>query len=152
MRTFLVFTIEPYRLMVDALRVHELLERDRAGRVRGGGHLSWRGRLVPEVALADLLGRKSAAPAGGVDLIYGDDMSATLVMLRADRVVGLRDINESDLHFLPPLGPELSRLFSGLVLDPADGKGTLWLDAWPEVLLDMGRDLREAAAAPRYQS
>ena len=147
MRKFLVFLVGPYRLMVDALRVHDLLARDGAARVRGGGHLSWRGRLVPEVALAALLGRSGGDPAGGVDLIYGDDMSATLVTLRADRVVGLRAVEESDLRFLPPLGPGLSRLFAGVLLDPADGRGILWLDAWPEVLLDMGRDLRDARGA-----
>jgi len=151
MRTFLVFTVEPFRLMVDAFRVHELLVRDAAGRIRGSGHMAWRGRLVPEVALPALLGRTADDPAaGGVDLIYGDDMSATLVMLRADRVIGLRRVEDAELRFLPPLVPGLAQLFSGLILDPADGKGILWLDAWPEVLLEMGRDLHRAVTGPRF--
>ncbi len=139
MKQFLVFVVEPYRMMVEALQVRELLVRGGGGRISGGGHIAWRGRLVPEIGLAVLLGLSGELAACGVDLIYGEGDAGALVMLRADRVIGLRSVVPSDLLPLPLLAPELPKLFSGIVLDPADGKGILWLNARPEEFLAMER-------------
>ncbi len=154
----LVLVVEPYRLMVDALRVHELLPRGEAGGgvgrpvapVTGGGHLAWRGRLVPMVRLAALFGLAGNRPPlpTAVDVIYGDDEAGTLVGFGVDRVVGMRRLAAAELRPLPPLPPEVARLFTGIVLDPAGGPGLLWLDAGPETLLGMWRALPAAGARP----
>ncbi len=135
----LVFLLGPYRLLVEAVLVREVLERGALGRVRGGGHLSWRGRLVPEVGLGALLGQKTQAREGAVEIVYGDPESDALVMFEVDQVLGLRTLDPSQLHPLPALAPELARFFSLIFLDPADGQGILWLEARPEVLLGLWR-------------
>ena len=43
--------------------------------------------------------------------------------------------------------PDLERLFTGIVLDPSDGPGLLWLTAGPEMLFLMGRDCQTATTA-----
>ncbi len=135
----LVFTLGPYRLLVEAVRVFEVLERGVASRVRGGGHMSWRGRLVPEIGLGTLLGHAEAGGEGAVDIVYGDPESDAVVMFRADRVLGLRSLDPGQVHRVPALAPELLRLFPVIVLDPADGRGILWLEARPELLLGLWR-------------
>ena len=144
----LVFTLGPYRLLAGAERVREVQERGAAGRVRGGGHLAWRDRLVPEIGLRELLGLTGPARAGhegAVDIIYGDHIDPEdpgdepVVTFEVDRVLGLRTLEDGRLHLLPALAPELKRLFDVIFLDPADGRGILCLDARPEVLLDLWR-------------
>jgi chemotaxis signal transduction protein len=153
MTRFLVFAIEPYRLMVEAVRVRELWGRDGAPRPGGGGHVAWRGRMVPRIDLASLLGRPSLLPdsEGAVDVVYGegDDLmygasgaagDGGLVIFSADRVLGLLTLAESDLQPLPPLPLGLTALFSGLFLDPATRRGVLWLDAGPIALQELAYD------------
>ena len=143
----LVFTLGPYHLLAGAERVREVQERSAAGRVRGGGHLSWRGRLVPEIGLRALLGLGAGRRGGGVDILYGDHLVSdepeggddTVVVFTADRVLGLRSLEEGRLHLLPALSPALARLFDVIFLDPADGRGILCLDARPEALLELWR-------------
>jgi chemotaxis signal transduction protein len=160
----LVFVIEPYRLMANALWVRELLSHGEARRpgegrsgvrVSGGGHLAWRGRLVPVVGLAALLGRAGSEPAASqavsttVDMIYGESEAGTLVSFAVDRVVGLRHLAATELRPLPPLPPEVGRLLSGIVLDPTGGPGLLRLGAGSEVLLRMWRDRPTAGESGR---
>ncbi len=156
----LVFTLGPYRLLAGAERVREVQERGAAGRVRGGGHLSWRGRLVPEIGLRALLGLRGGGGEGTVDVIYGDhrdhddfgdygdsgsDSGAeAVVAFEVDRVLGLRTLEDGRLHLLPALAPELARLFEVIFLDPADSRGILCLDARPDALLDLWRAHCEA--------
>ncbi|MEI6558377.1 MAG: chemotaxis protein CheW [Rhodospirillaceae bacterium] len=155
----LVFTLGPYRLMAGAARVREVLGRGGAAPVRGGGHLCWRGRLVPEIGLASLLGLEPAGPAA-VDIIYGDDDEGdggaeALVAFAVDRVLGLRTPEVGCLQSLPAQVPELARLFSRIFLDPADGRGILWLDARPRVMLGLWRDHGQTVsecAGPRPSS
>ncbi|MEI7607503.1 MAG: chemotaxis protein CheW [Rhodospirillaceae bacterium] len=145
----LVFTLGPYRLLAGVERVREVREQGATGRVRGGGHLSWRNRLVPEIGLRALLGLGSAGGDGRVDIIYGDFGGygdggdevgdEALVTFEVDRVLGLRNLEDGRLHLLPALAPDLSRLFDVIFLDPADGRGILCLDARPEVLLGLWR-------------
>ena len=157
MKHYLVFTIEPYRLMVEAPQVHELVVGREGGRACGGGHMVWRGRMVPTVELAALLGRSPPKGAGRVSLIYGDpdgesSAGGGVVSFEVDRVVGLRVIGDSEMRFLPPLAsalaPMLMRLFGGMVLDPADGKGILWLRVRAGTLLALAREHRRAALVP----
>lgn len=167
----LVFTLGPYRLLAGAERVREVQERHAAGRVRGGGHLSWRGRLVPEIGLAALLGLEGSDD-GAVDIIYGDHCGRddfgddggsggadAVVAFAVDRVLGLRTLEDGRLHLLPALAPALARLFDVIFLDPADERGILCLDARPDALLDLWRAHCEAycptapgRAGPRHAS
>ncbi|MEI8393617.1 MAG: hypothetical protein WCF85_02700 [Rhodospirillaceae bacterium] len=150
MTRFVVFMIGPYRLMVDALRVRELLVCDAGGRISGGGHLSWRGLSLTEIGLATLLGVIVPAEAGAVDLVYGEENgeSGPTVAFRADRVLGLRALTVADILPLPPLAtPQLAHLFAGLCLDPTDRKGILWLDARPAMLLELWRDHNHGSGA-----
>ena len=143
----LVFTIGPYHLLAGAERVREVQEHAAAGQVRGGGHLSWRGRLVPEIGLRALLGLGPDRREGGVDILYGDHLVSgeadggddAVVVFTADRVLGLRGLEEGRLHLLPALSPALARLFDVIFLDPVDGRGILCLDARPEALLELWR-------------
>ena len=141
----LVFALGPYRLLAGAERVREVKERGAARRVSGGGYLSWRNRLVPEIGLRALLGLEEGAREGAVEIIYGDHIEGedtgddTVVAFEADRVLGLRTLEDGRLHLLPALAPELARLFEVIFLDPADGRGILCLDARPDALLDLWR-------------
>ena len=140
----LAFVIEPYRLMIDALRVQELVPRFDAGRIGGGGHLAWRDRLVPVIGLAELLGRPGGRHTGSdeqgvVDVIYGDRDGGLLACFAVDRVLGLCRPEPADVRSLPPLPPAAATLFAGIVLDRVSNGGILWLDAGAGALLDLWR-------------
>ncbi len=139
----LVFTLGPYRLLVEAVRVCEVLEHGGVSRVRGGGHVSWRGRLVPEISLSALLDCPEQDCEGLVDIVYGNPEGAA-VLFKVDRVLGLRGLNRDQQYRLPALAPALLRLFSVIVLDPVDRRGILWMEAGPELLLEQWHDYCEA--------
>ena len=108
----------------------------------GGGHLSWRNRLVPVIDLGALLGhsRDPSDPLPGIDVIYGENEAETLVSLRVNRVIGIRHWTPIEVRPLPPLPPDPKRLFAGIILDPAGGPGLLWFHARPGLLLRLWRN------------
>ena len=154
----LTFLVGPYRLWVDALWIREVIPPKAApisghegarpasegslDGLSGGGHLSWRNRLVPVIDLGALLGHPcdpSDLPPE-IDMVYGESETETLVSLRVSRVIGLRHWAPIEVRPLPPLPPDLERLFAGIILDPASGPGLLWFRAQPELLLRLWRD------------
>jgi len=110
--------IGPYRMLLDAEGIHEILEisSDNAGSTE---HRDWRGQVLIAVNGRQLLGLKdSALPAVHAGVVYSAVAdSAALVMLEADGVDRLRQVELSDLSHLPALPESVTRLFDCVLSD-----------------------------------
>lgn len=140
MSTFVHIVAGPFGLLLEARLVHGIVEAGAPEAVTGGGFKAWRGRALPAVDLRVLLGRPRPADTGaGVDVVYGAAGDETLVILEADRVVGMRALDEQDFFALPAQPAPLHALFDSLFLDPATGTALLRFQPIPADLTRLWR-------------
>lgn len=126
MSTFVHIVAGPFGILVDARSVHGVIETGASAAATGGGFKTWRERALPAIDLRVLLGLpRPAGTGGGIDVVYGAAEDESLVILEADRVVGMRALDEQDLFALPAQPAALHALFDNLFLDPATGTGLL---------------------------
>lgn len=112
---YLLFTLQPYTLMVEATRVLEVLdglpEKASAG---GETHCLWRDAPLRVVDGRARLGLpRQGAP---MLLVIGDDGHSE--GLSVDRVLGLRRVDDDALKPLPPLPETLEGLFDRIWPQP----------------------------------
>lgn len=119
MRQFLQVSIGPYRMLLDAEGIHELLEippSDQAGSIE---HRDWRGQVLTVVNGRRLLGlQNSALQAAHAGVVYSAVADEDVpVMLEVDAVDRLRQVELNDLSHLPALPESVARLFDCVLSD-----------------------------------
>lgn len=101
-------------LMVDALRVHEVLGLE--GLVAGAqGHAQWRGQVLNCVDLGDFFRLPHAQPQMAV--VYNPARTGDPLVLQVEEVLGLRNLEGRQWGQLPQLPAPIEQFFDAVWLE-----------------------------------
>jgi len=127
MANYLRIAGSDFKILLDAVRVHEIL--DAGADAAHARYLEWRGRVLRTVSLRTLLGAHCGPTTDVVAVVYEPEGAIAPIVLIVDRVLGLESVEESGFLALPPLPEAVERLFSKVRLDPVSGEQAYLLAA-----------------------
>lgn len=117
MRDYLTLVVGPFRFLLDADGVCEVLEPDVGPADAWSRHRWWRNRAVPVWSLRQELDLPSRVERQTVICRCSGD----LVALEVDRVIGLGRRDQGGARPMAPLPPLVLRLLDGACLDSHTG-------------------------------
>lgn len=118
MAQFLHIRVDDIDLLLPAFQVHEVMDLDPQNKPHDGQTL-WRNQVIPQFDMGLLLDRVSTSRARNYGVVYDrDPLGEQTVMLRIDRVLGLRTPKPEHLHKLPATTTLAHRVFDAVWTDP----------------------------------
>jgi chemotaxis signal transduction protein len=110
-----------HELLLDSVHVQRVWTAES----RRDETVEWRGRDVPLIDLAALLGDDVPPDGPRIVVVYGDDANA--IGLAVDAVRGLVQLDADGIAALPALSAAFTLLFEGIAVEPVEGRHPLCL-------------------------
>ena len=121
MAQFLHIRVQDIDLLIPAFQVHEVVDLDHASSP-SDGHGLWRNQVIHQFDLAHLLQRPNTTPTRNYGVVYSPDpWIDRCVLMRIDRVLGLKKPRREELHALPGVSTLAHRIFDAIWTDPQLG-------------------------------
>lgn len=115
MAIYLQLRVGPVHLLLDALRVHEVMGADTLSQ-GGQGHVQWRDEVLHFVDMGAFL--QLPTEAATMAVVYSPDENGQSLMLGVSEVLGLRDLHAEDWRPMPRLPVASAAFVDAVWLEP----------------------------------